>query len=85
MDLIRNNGKCGAVTIPRCKLVQKAMIEAALKTHEMLSEEDINYALEQIIPINLTDKELALFILQIYKLGNTGRFSLTYNLSFHVY
>lgn len=68
------------VAIPRSKLIQKNMVETSLKTHNNLTPEDRKYATEIINKIDLTNIELAKFILQIYKLTNIGRFSLTYNM-----
>jgi len=75
-----DNSKSGVVAIPRCKLLQSAILDAALKTHKDLSDDDREFARSEILKLDLRDQELAKFILQIYKLTNTGRFSLTYNL-----
>ena len=70
----------GVVAIPRDKLVQNSVLNAALKTHENLTPEDRAFAISQILLLNLNDPQLARFILQVYKLSNTGRFSLTFNM-----
>ncbi len=70
----------GVVAIPRDKLVQNSVLNATLKTHENLTPEDRAFAISQILPLNLDNQQLASFILQIYKLSNTGRFSLTFNM-----
>ena len=68
------------IGIPRSKLVKRSILDAVLKTHGNLSEDDRNFAINEIIDAKLDDQDLAKFIHQIYKLSNTGRFSLTYNL-----
>ncbi len=72
--------KTVVIGIPRADLVQKEIIESSLKTHNNLSDEDRKYATNEIVKLNLNDRDLASFIAQIYKLSNAGRFSLTYNL-----
>ena len=66
------------VAIPRSMIVQKSIIDSALKTHEDLTSDDRIYFLSLLD--KLCDKKLAKFVAQIYKLSNTGRFSLTYNM-----
>lgn len=70
------------IGIPRDILIKQKMIETALKTHDDLSTEDRRYAMNIFLK-NISGKsteKVANFILQIYKLSNTGRFSFTYNL-----
>jgi len=59
-------------------MIRNSMINAALKTHKNLTREDRLFVLSNV-PNNITNEKLANFILQIYKLSNTGRFSLTFN------
>ena len=66
------------IAIPRSKLIQNTVIEHALRTHD-LTDLDIEFALNEIEKLNLDTKKLSKFINQIYKLSNTGRFSLTFN------
>lgn len=70
----------GVIAIPRDKLVQNYVLNSVFKTHKNLTLEDRSFAIEHILSLNLTNQELAKFILQTYQLSNTGRFSLTYNL-----
>ncbi len=70
----------GVFAISRCKLVHRAVLDAALRTHDELSEDDGNFVIETVLDLGLNDQNLSKFILQIYKLSNTGRFSLTFNL-----
>jgi hypothetical protein len=74
------SNKPGVIGIPRSKLVQNAVLDSAFKTHKNLSVKDRTFAIKQILSLDLSDQELANFVLQIYKLSMTGRFSLTYNL-----
>jgi len=76
--LQNKNGK--VLAIPRPILVRKNILEAVLRTHTDLSNDDINYAVSLVLKLNLSNQELAAFVLQLYKLSMTGKFSLTYNL-----
>ena len=69
----------GAIAIPKDKLIQYSVLNSALKTHERLTAEDRHYAITHILGLNINESDLAKFVLQIYKLSNTGRFSLTFN------
>ena len=75
-----DNSKTRVIALPRCKLVQRGILDSAFKTHENLSNDDRSFILGEIIRMNLDNQDLVNFVLQIYKLSNTGRFSLTYNM-----
>jgi len=70
----------GVIAIPRDKLVQGSVLNSALKTHENLTSEDRAFVISQILLLDLDNQQLTKFIHQIYKLSNTGRFSLTFNM-----
>lgn len=66
--------------IPRCRVVKRSIIMSALKTHEKLNDEDRRFGVTVIDKLNLSDEDLASAVLHMYKLTNTGRFCLTFNL-----
>lgn len=72
--------KKGVTIVPKDKVIQKDMIESALKTHKDLGSEDRKYLIGEVIGMDLSDGALTNFILRTYKLSNTGRFSFIYNL-----
>jgi len=76
MNIKKNN----VTAIPRCDLVKAAVLDSSLKTHHKLNISDRNFLINVVLDMKLNDKKLSQFINQIYKLSNTGRFSLTYNL-----
>jgi hypothetical protein len=69
----------GAMAIPKDKLIRYSVLVTALKTHEKLSPEDRQFVISRILVLDIDDSRFTKFILQIYKLTNTGRFSLTFN------
>ena len=64
----------------RCKLAQRAILKAAVGTLKDLDLYDVNFVIHIVLSMNLDNKKLADFVLRVYQLSNTGRFSLTYNL-----
>lgn len=68
------------VGFPTGSTIHRSAVISALRTHNKLSGEDIAYALSVILPMNLDNKAMAKFLIQVYKLSNTGRFSLSYNM-----
>ena len=79
-----NSFKKGVVAIPRSKILQKEILMTVLKTHKF-STDDIDFAINEIIKMNLTNRDLASLVLQIYYLTNTGRFSLIFNANFDTF
>lgn len=68
-----------AMAIPKDKLIRYSVLNSALKTHKLLSIEDRHFAITHILGLDIDDDVFTKFVLQIYKLSNTGRFSLTFN------
>ncbi len=79
MDISDNSKTKGVIAVPQDKLVQNYILNKALETHKNLTLPDRSFAVREILRMDLSKKDLAKFILQIFKLTNTGRFSLTYN------
>jgi hypothetical protein len=69
----------GTIAIPKDKLTRYSVLTSALRTHEKLSPENRHFAIRHIMGLDIDDSRFAKFVLQIYKLSNTGRFSLTFN------
>jgi len=83
ISLIKNNpnidnSKRGVIAVPKSRMFQKEILTTVLKTHK-LSNDEIDFAVDEILKMNLSEKDLANFILQVYLLTNTGRFSLIFN------
>ena len=69
----------GTIAIPKDKLIKYSVLNSALKTHKNLSPEDRHTAITHVLGLETNDDIFTKFVLQIYKLSNTGRFSLTFN------
>ena len=84
-DFNRDIGNWSGITVSKFEKVQKIhiFISSALKTHLELETQDIIFGTKSIIKyyekFNLDDEKLTHIILHIYKLSNTGRFSIKYN------
>lgn len=83
ISLIKNNpnidnSKKGVVVVPKSKMFRKDILTVILKTHN-LSSDEIEFAANEVLKMNLSDKDLSNFVLQAYLLTNTGRFSLIFN------
>lgn len=70
----------GVAAIPKDKLIRYSVLNSALKTHKNLTPEDRHFAITHILGLNIDDTKFTNFVLQTYKLSNTGRFSLTFNM-----
>lgn len=71
----------GVMGIPKNKVIQLNVLSTVLKNHNFDSD-IIKTIINEVLNLDLTDSQFAKFVLQIYKLSNTGRYSLTYNKMF---
>ena len=80
LSRIKNNPNTrGVKAIPREKILQKSIVEQSLHSHDALTDDDISYMINLVLNLDISNKKLTNIILHIYKLTNTGRFSLTFN------
>ena len=68
----------GVRVVARDNSVKKSLFTSIFKGHK-LSPSDINYVVDIIEGINMTNEQMAKFANQTYLLSNTGRYSLSYN------
>lgn len=71
----------GVMGIPKDKVIQLNILSVVLKDHKF-NPEITKGVINKVLNLNLTDSQFAKFVLQIYKLSNAGRYSLTYNKMF---
>lgn len=72
-------------TIPKKCMIIYHLISDILQTHLKLDINDIRFTSNIICNMNLSNNQLAKFLLHSYKFSNTGRFTLTFNYNLDIY
>lgn len=62
-------------------MFKREIIKEVLTSHPELNSKDVTYITALILSKNFSDENLARYLVHMYKLCNTGRYSLTYNLN----